>query len=216
MFESNYRRLLCLTALLTSCCTLQEAHAQLFGARNVGNTITSPFAPGGRLGSNSPAAIGPDVGLLDGSERFVRGNRSRRDFVGSDRTEQSGFVGASQAIGVGRVQSATEGLRIDATDVQRVNRPLPPQAAKGLYYPRLEIDFDVTRNLPSPLEEAANRRMHERIAAVTGSGALLVLEGRTAILRGTVPTQHAGDLAERLLSFEPGIDRVQNELRIAP
>ena len=62
------------------------------------------------------------MGLLKGNERFC-GNRSRRDFVGADRGEQSSFVGAQQALATGRVRAATEGLRIDSTNPARINRP---------------------------------------------------------------------------------------------
>ncbi|MEO8269215.1 MAG: hypothetical protein ABI557_05815 [Aureliella sp.] len=188
-------------------------HAQMFGARKVGSPISSPLSQGGGLNSN---AAGSAVGILNGNERFVRGNRSRRDFVGSDRNEQSGFVGAGQAIGVGRVPSATEGLRIQTADTARINRPIPVQPSKGIYYPRLEIGFDIQQSVTFPSAElVADERMLGRVINVTGSTVQLTLAGRTAILRGTVNSAHDAELAERLLSFEPGIDSIQNELSIA-
>ncbi len=41
------------------------------------------------------------------------------------------------------------------------------------------------------------------------------LEGRTAILKGTVPTANDRLVLERLLLLEPGVDKVQNELVVA-
>ncbi|MGQ9770559.1 MAG: BON domain-containing protein [Thermogutta sp.] len=41
------------------------------------------------------------------------------------------------------------------------------------------------------------------------------LEGRTAVLKGTVPTADARLVLERLLLLEPGVDKVQNELVVA-
>lgn len=202
-----------LLCMFVSSFVASPVHAQLFGARNVGKPLGSPLAQGGSLNSN---AAGSNAGILSGGERFVRGNRSRRDFVGSDRGEQSGFVGVGQAIGVGRVPSATEGLRIPPVDAARINRPIPAQSAKGIYYPRLEIGFDVKQSASvSPAELAADERMLERVVNITGDTAQLTLAGRTAILRGTVKSAHDAQLAARLLSFEPGIDRIQNELRIA-
>lgn len=193
--------------------TTSAAQAQLFGARSVGSPISSPFSQGGSLNSN---AAGSAVGILSGNERFVRGNRSRRDFVGSDRNEQSGFVGVGQAIGVGRVPSATEGLRIQTSDTQRINRPIPAQSAKGIYYPRLEIAFDVEPSTTiSPAELSADERLLKRVVNVAGDSVQVTLAGRIAILRGTVKSAHDAELAAQLLSFEPGIDRVQNELSIA-
>ena len=42
------------------------------------------------------------------------------------------------------------------------------------------------------------------------------MEGRTAVLTGTVDTDHARDLAERLAMLEPGISDVRNELIVDP
>lgn len=202
-----------LLCILVSCFTVSPAQAQLFGARSVGNTISSPLSQGGSLNSNT---AGSAVGTLTGNERFVRGNRSRRDFVGSDRNEQSGFVGSGQAIGVGRVPSATEGLRIQTSDSQRINRPIPAQSTKGIYYPRLEIGFDVRPSTTvSPDALSADERLLARVVHVTGDSIQLTLAGRTAILRGTVKSPHDAELAAQLLSFEPGIDRIQNDLSIA-
>ncbi|MCA9132636.1 MAG: BON domain-containing protein [Planctomycetales bacterium] len=43
-------------------------------------------------------------------------------------------------------------------------------------------------------------------------GVQLEMEGRTAIIRGQVASEADVQLAERLLSLEPGIDSVRNEL----
>lgn len=183
-------------------------HAQLFGNRTVGRPIDSPLNPGGGVES----AAGVAAGMLDGSERFVRGNRSRRDFVGSNRGSQTGFVGSTQAIGIGRVPPATQGLRIERSDAPQLNRPLPPQLSKGLYYPRLELGFTLPAPAIAPREVAASQRMLDRVYGVAGESAVLTVAGRTAILRGTVDSARAAELAEQLLSFEPAIDYVQNEL----
>ena len=42
------------------------------------------------------------------------------------------------------------------------------------------------------------------------------MEGRTAILRGVVPSADARGLAEVLLSFEPGVSSIRNELEVTP
>jgi hypothetical protein len=41
------------------------------------------------------------------------------------------------------------------------------------------------------------------------------LVGRTVVLRGTVDSAHARDLAERMAMLEPGVSTVQNELSVA-
>jgi hypothetical protein len=42
------------------------------------------------------------------------------------------------------------------------------------------------------------------------------LAGRTAVLRGTVHSEHSRSLAERLAMLEPGVSAVRNELTVAP
>ncbi|MCA9241816.1 MAG: hypothetical protein KDA37_16515 [Planctomycetales bacterium] len=190
-----------------------QAHAQLFGSRNVGSPLNSPFNRGG---AGNAAATAGDIatGVLDGNERFVRGNRSRNDFVGSNRSSQTGFVGAGQAIGVGRVRTATEGLRVDASNTTRINRPLPAQPQRGMYYPRLELSFNRPGDSTLRTEIAPDMRIQQRATTVAGEDARVPLAGRTAILRGQVDSQHTAELTGRILSFEPGIDQVQNELTV--
>lgn len=203
---------LCCGMLLFGC-VASPVHAQLFGSRSVGRPINSPLSRGGSLGNaGGGSPIGISAGMLDGSERFVRGNRSRSDFVGSDRRSQTGFVGSTQAIGVGRVPPATQGLKIERSAAPQLNRPLPPQLSRGLYYPRLELGFPEPNTLVAPTEVAADQRMLDRIYGVAGDSVNLTISGRTAILRGTVENARAAELAEQLLSFEPAIDHVQNEL----
>ena len=140
--------------------------------------------------------------------------RARQDFVGSNRADLSGFVGAGQALGVGRVASATENLRIE-TSKAKINRPLPLQPAKGMYYPRLEIDFERTTSPEDSLREGpAAKETSERIAQFSAGHATVTMSGSTAILRGTVYSVRESELLAQLLSFEPGIDRVKNELVI--
>lgn len=56
-----------------------------------------------------------------------------------------------------------------------------------------------------------------RSSRMPGSSRLSVLvEGRIAILRGEVPSASARDLAAVLLSFQPGISTIRNELSVNP
>lgn len=155
-------------------------------------------------------------GMLRGNERFLRGNRSRRDFVGSDRVEQSSFVGAQQALATGRVRTAVEGVRLEAGS-QRRNRPIPSQPARGMYYPRLEIAFEsaAPRSDESILRDSTTSdRLRERIQRVGGSQVQLLLNGSQAILQGSVQDARTAELLLQMLEFEPGIDEVQNMLEL--
>jgi hypothetical protein len=208
---------------------LQVCQAQLIGNRS--NTLGGPISsPSGRQQPGTRATSSFGTGLSNNgvtaanngfnstvSGRFVRGSRSRNDFVGSNRTDQQGFVGATQAIGVGRVPSSVDTLRIpkDRTG----NRPVPLQPASGMYYPRLE--FDESFSL-SPSEQAEGPDVKElplqaiqnRMTRIAGTEIGLEMVGRLAIVRGQVDSQRQADLLLSLLRFEPGVDEIRSELAI--
>ncbi|MCY2984756.1 MAG: hypothetical protein NTY15_14125 [Planctomycetota bacterium] len=195
---------------------LPVASAQMIGNRTLGapalslqqqraGTAPTTNAPGG-------TTIGAASGLQGANARYLRGNRSRQDFVGSNRTDLSGFVGSGQAIGVGRVPTAAETLKLETTKADRINRPLPPQPAKGMYYPRLSLDSDSETSNELPSIGPASPAATERIVEFSKGRANVSMAGTTAVLRGTVSSSREAELLAQLLSFEPGIDRVKNEL----
>jgi len=202
--------------------TIGSAPSQLrssFGNANQGaRGTTSLGAPLGQPGqpdqAGQPGGIGP--GLLDGNERFVRGNRSREDFVGTGRNDLTGFVGAGQAIGVGRVPAATDSFRLEAMNAARVNKPLPKQPAKGMYYPRLVLDLESkTSDLNAAAAAiAAPQGIQRRAATVGGENVQVFVAGGTAIVRGSVDSKRTAELVVNVLSFEPGIDQVDNQLTV--
>lgn len=203
------------------------AQAQLFGSRiagtSPGSQLRSPFGNNGQgvvrgtgpsLGSANQ--LGAPGGVLDGNERFVRGNRSRQDFVGTGRNDLSGFVGSEQAIGVGRVPAATDNFRLKAINAARINKPLPAQPAKGMYYPRLVLDLGSSSSEPisRPTPVAASSEIQRRVKNAGGENVLVFVAGDTAIVKGTVDSQRNAELLIHILSFEPGIDRVDNQLTV--
>ncbi|MCP4817353.1 MAG: hypothetical protein GY888_32960, partial [Planctomycetaceae bacterium] len=64
--------------LLLLVTTTSVAQAQLFGTRPLGQPLSR--RPG--------ASAGNDAGQIAGNERFLRENRRRSDFVGSDQRDQ--------------------------------------------------------------------------------------------------------------------------------
>lgn len=182
----------CLFGILVTA-TCNNCRAQMFGERSVGGQ-----------------------GMLSGNERFLRGNRSRRDFVGSNRSDQTGFVGAQQALATGRVPSATEGLRIDRTNPNRVNRPMAPQPTRGMYYPKLDVDLSLSNAESQTIRarsEEIEVRLQERLQRIGGPETQFTIDRSVAILRGRVDSRATAELLEQLVRFEPGIEAVQNELQ---
>lgn len=183
---------------------------QLIGNRTVGAAIGSS-QPRTQAGNpNAGNGLSPSL-----NGRFIRGNRSRNDFVGSNRTDQQGFVGSTQAIGVGRVQSSVDGLRIP--NQRSINRPLPTQPSTGLYYPKLDLDFGTAEESSEWGGETTRAatvfvEAQERVSKIAGAKINVVRVGGLAIVRGTVQNKKIEDLVIMLLGFEPGIDQVKNEL----
>lgn len=210
------------TFLATVLVQQERTYAQLIGNRPVSsptsssqqrpaNNLNTPGMGSGLNGGISP--LSPTLTLQNGPKRYLRGNRSRLDFVGSNRTDLSGFVGSEQALGVGGVTSAADSLRLETTRNAKTNKPLPAQPAKGMYYPRLEIAFDVAPSQGELLPVGdASMDIRERVAQVSGGSVNVTMSGNTAILRGTVSSVRTSELLTQLLTFEPGVNGVKNEL----
>lgn len=209
--------------------------AQMFGQRSLGGTLR----PQPRPGQAAATAAETATGEIEGTERFLRGNRSRRDFVGSDRREQAGFVGSQQALGSGRVVAATESLQAEADPTARVNPPLPALPPKSMYYPRLRLDANSFAAFGSALRqarlEAINSNINSMVGVITlppadkyritpeqrvttfSKGSVqLTRSGEKAILIGTVSSAEEAERLKILLSFEPGIYEVENQVTIKP
>lgn len=225
-------------AVLVGLSTAGDASAQLFGTRPMGRPMTiRPQAGGGEFpGSES-------VGTLTGRERFLRGNRAREDFVGGSRQEQRGFVGREDAIGSGRVRAATETLRPESDDSARINRPLPAMPPTGMYYPRIELSDSLvagdrvdapggaviggaamrgdSAGVSRVMKDGGGRSdpnrptLDQRLSRLSGGRVAVVREGDRAVLRGTVASREEAERAELILSFEPGVYEIRNELRVA-
>lgn len=185
----------------------EACYGQLFsGQRGLGNPIRA------RQGT----LMTGNEGTIEGSERFLRDNRGRRAFVGGDRSEQQGFVGSEQALGTGRVRTSVDSLREFRDRSGRINRPITSPAAGELYLPRLSIDFTANR-LTEPLPTVeVQHHLKRYLEARDGPSISVSVVNRRATLRGAVNAEEDASRLEILLSFEPGIDEIVNELVVVP
>ncbi len=205
------------TSILTGmvACSLMAAvvgdvRGQMFGARTLGQPL------GRRPGAGALDTMQEEVGTLRGNERFLRANRRATDFVGPDIRDLERFVGMLQARARGSVSPTTEGLRRRVDRSESMNQPVPPPARRTLYYPRLEVSFD---SVPADTTALGQRALETlaRSPELSGPSRIAVyVEGRTAILLGEVPSARDRELAELLISFEPGISAIRNELQLNP
>ncbi|MFO7905382.1 MAG: BON domain-containing protein, partial [Pirellulaceae bacterium] len=161
------------------------------------------------------------VGTLEGDERFMRDNRRRHDFVGRQLDDLERYIGIVQGSIDAPSRSSVDGIRRRIDRSQSINRPLSPTGPTGnqMYYPRIELtgeSREVLMGVSDSVESNALRTL-ARSSRMPGSSRLSVsVEGRTAILRGEVPSARARDLAAVLLSFEPGISSIRNEVSVNP
>jgi hypothetical protein len=201
--EMLYRAILLLLPLAAVSLASESASAQMFGSRNLGNPLAKRANPG------------TDTGTIRGNERFIRGNRGRNDFVGSDVRDLAGFVGSQLATTTLAPPPPPGQVDLESA-ASRINRPLTRRTRNVLYSPRLTVGFDYT---PAPNADLA-ARLKEHLdltPTVSQAGELSVsVEGSTAILTGTVSSAHDRELAELLVRFEPGVEDVRNEVVVAP
>jgi hypothetical protein len=162
------------------------------------------------------SAAAETAGGLTGSERFLRESRRPGEFVGADQSNTR-FVGSGAIIETGRVRSAVESLPPPPDLAQQINRPYAPAGATQPYAPRIQVAFTPAAapatnfdSLPSTETQLA------LLLARTGNPTLQVsVNQRTALLQGTATDDHQKALAELLVSFQPGISQVVNQIQVA-
>ena len=186
--------------------SVNQTQAQIFGER----TLRGALSPG-----KWPGSAGATV---TGSERFVRGNRGATDVVGVDRRTKRNVVGSQQS-GAARRRSSTAGLRSGKAATGSLNPRRRAASKTGRYEPRLQVAFNFAARPPNELREALAKRLNQAINVPETSAPAIrsvrvTLRGKTAVLSGKVGSPEDRILLGHLVSFEPGVARVQNDLTI--
>ena len=190
--------------LVGSLAVNDSAQAQLFGDRS--SRIGTPLSR--QSGSGA---------LIQGGERFLRSNRSQRSFVGSDTSEQTTFVGMQEGSTSGNVVTTTSTLPPMPNRAATLNQAFQPSSR--IYDPKLIIAFEVPAT-SSQIEINARERTREKeilkvlapIQSNNNQSVSIRLKNRVAILSGEVRSEKAKRIAGLMLSFEPGVGQVVNEL----
>lgn len=208
----------CLIAFWASTCQAQVWGGRAMPAPGFGQPMNQPGATTGT--SVAGAASGSLIQQpQQGMDRFLRTNRTGRDFVGRSRSDIKSFIGAQQALAAGQVRPATDGLRINVGTAKKINQALPAQPAKGRYYPKLEIaeveplNPEADSNGASQLSSSIDERLLERVKRAGGDKLQLQRSGNTVTVAGSVSSQHSAELVLQLLQFEPGVDQVVNRMK---
>lgn len=196
------------------------AQAQLFGERTLGRPFSrrskqSSYAASRLFRTTGPAprTIG-EMGSSDPSARYRRGNRRATDFVGADSAEARDFVGVQRSDRDAKMQYSVSDRYIErAGNVNRTGAPANSQET-SLDPPQLSVGFAFTSRTSNQVSLEARSTLESTLSLDESSSVEVSVEGATATLRGEVASERHRRLAGLLVLFEPGIDRVQNELTV--
>jgi len=175
----------------------------LFGQRDLGSSLSRRTQPGGATA----------VGTASGASRFLRDARAAGDFVGSTAAANAaaGFVGRQSAATT--ATSAVTGLREEARPP--INR-LRTVRQGGIYAERLRLSPEIQSETRA---EQRPREFSKGLVAFIQSRSMTIEvspEGHSVTLRGAVLSEHDRQTTELLVMFEPGIQKVENELIVDP
>ena len=187
-------------------------NAQTFNMNAIANAGTSGFG-------FQPSAFVGGGGIANG---FVGGLANRGIYTNGAMNSQ---VGALPYYG-GQYGQYGNGVDVQFGGLYGANRNrnnAQNQLPEGQIRSRSQIPIQVTYNIgfPVPYVPATNvaRKLSNELSNSPTIGAYgpvnVQVEGGTAILRGTVPTDHDRILAAQLALLEPRVSQVRNELQVA-
>lgn len=201
----------------------------MFGGRSTGSSFAAApsnfsgsaaartAAAGGGLGALGAAGLGGSLagattrgdastGQVSGNERFLRNNRRSGQFVGADTADTNNIF--SQLSGL----AATQGARGQNNQQNTNNVRLMPTKARVQVSPGFSYALPGGDRVSTTLQQRLERSQRiERLGPIE-----VRLEGRTAVLSGSVATEHDRELAERVALLEAGVSTVRNELTVGP
>ncbi|MBC7353119.1 MAG: hypothetical protein H5U08_12230 [Thermogutta sp.] len=176
---------------------------QLFGSSNsfVGAEASEAFNPLSMQGTGTSRS-GVSSGLTSRGSLSTLG----RSTLGTSLLGGRSLLGSSRSMLGSRSSS-----RIRSFGRGRTQQDVIPSA--------LRVGFSA----PQPPAQVVSQELTALVSRVTSQRSAngmppsvqVAVEGRTAILKGTVPSANDRLVLERLLLLEPGIDKVQNELVVA-
>jgi hypothetical protein len=158
-----------------------------------GQAAANPFGSGGMLGSAN------SFGGLAGAALLNRGLQG-----GMGATGGMGAMGGRGGMGGMGGRGGMNSFN------QNQNR----NSNKPQIRATVKLGFEVM----APTSTESSRMINDRLQRNPSSafeGVTVAMSGRTAVLRGAVNSPADGKLLERLLSLEPGVDAVENELTFA-
>lgn len=164
---------------------------------------------GGAGGSLAGATTRGDasVGQVTGNERFVRNNRRPGQFVGGDSADTNNIFSQLQGMAAQQGPRNQNQQNVSSLNVRPTQSKARVQITPG-FVVHGPADSKISATLQERLEKS---KRIERRGPIT-----VMLDGNTAVLSGSVATEHDRDLAERVALLEVGVAAVRNELTVQP
>jgi osmotically-inducible protein OsmY len=217
----------------------------MFGSRSLGSTLSAGQGSfsgssmgmgsqmGGQMGSSgSSRGFGSSMGGQSNSTSVGGQARRAGDFVGVNAQQQAGrgFVGAVQATGAAGASQSNYGAGISpiasfGSGQGRMGQGSGMYGAgrygaqgrsnASLIRTELSVGFDAPAANSQKLSSTLTQQLAGLPALHWRTPGQVEIQGRMAILRGVVATEHDRDLAERVVRLAPGVEQVQNQLVVA-
>lgn len=173
---------------------------------------TSAFGqPGAGFGGGGGTGIGGLGQQAFGNNQFGAGAGADA-FLGNDGQQMQNFF---RALNRGRQRSATQNFAIENLNELRnqggdgnSSDTRPPVRVQ--LRPAFETPLGTIGRIQSELET----RLIANAAELGISDVKVTMEGRILTLEGTVATEHQRNLAEKVISLEPGVSGVDNRLTV--
>ncbi len=199
----------------------------LFGTNTVGSS-SNFAAPGASTGSTGGSSFGGGSGGTQAQDPFSQQNvasqargpqiqttQQRGAFVGADTSDTTN-ARSLQGANARNNQFGNNGLaqlqNLFQQGMQNINQG-NQQGAQVQIPVSLKLGF-----APQPISTVRVQAFQARLIRIPSirfvGPASVTLEGRTAVLRGTVATAEDRDLAEALALMEPDVKDVKNELTV--
>ncbi len=206
-----------------------------FGTRTLGGSASSNRTgqssgvggTGSQTGQGTGTGTGTGAGAggsggsttLSGSERFLKANRGAGSFVGADSGDAVNPLSTGGAAGQGAMGGAMGNQMMMQAFRQSQQQGQNQQQNQGKNAKtQLRAAFKVGFETQPVVSTAFTTRLQTRfdnLPALKDKGSITTsMEGDVLVLRGQVASAADRKLAEDLLSLEPAVSQVRNELVI--
>lgn len=213
----------CLAALVLCYAMAELAVAQRQPATGFDTGRSGRFSPSGSQFDGATSTFGGDSPFdRQGGDPFDSAGRD--PFERRSGLDERGFVGRDaedvrenfrRSRGRQRGTMMFDMMLENLNEMRRSDRRYqaeqqPPPPVRVRFRPIFQYARPAAAEVAATMQDRMTRSL-----ATTGSSASVSLEGGVATLRGSASTERDRKVAERMAALQPGVQRVDNQLRVA-